>query len=116
MDIKHLKEITELNPKTPREVELVKSYLQIKQNIAENWFFEIYNLNNLTVGDFLEIKFGFSASVVAIYNDSNNQVVFSWFGDKIDGVIYSKEDFPVNQIERSKIFIKAQGELRIWAY
>ena len=94
-----------------RELELLSHSLTIKQKLGENWFFDVCELNP----EYEEIAFGFSASVIAIYNDTNKNVEFSWDGDKRHGLLYSKEDLQIDSIERDKIYLKGNGTIRIWA-
>jgi len=89
--------------------------LQLKQALGTNWFFEMYDENNLEGPQWQLIEFGFSASNVQISNDSANVLLFSWDGNKVDGVLYAGEALPFNQIERNKIYLKSHGKIRLWA-
>lgn len=90
--------------------------LNIKQRIGENWFFDVIENDNIEGEDFFEIDFNFSASNISIINDTGSILIFSWDGKSVDGILKTKEDFHVNQLERNKIFIKINGECRIWAF
>lgn len=97
-------------------------FLQLKQSLGENWFFNMYDLDNLLIGDWLLIEFNFSASNIQISNDSNNLLLFSW-GDKdndgnvdMSGLLYPGETLPFNQLERKKIYLRMKGKVRLWAY
>jgi len=92
------------------------SFLRLKQAISENWFFEIYELNNIESTEWFKIDFGFSASNFQLCNDSSDIFLFSWNGAKIDGLLNSGETLPFNQLERKEIYIKANGKIRIWCY
>lgn len=88
-------------------------FLKLKQNIGENWFFEALDETN---EEFKLLNFGFSASNIQLSNDSNELFIFSWNGETIDGILFSKEQINFNQLERDKIYIKNNGKIRIWSY
>ena len=98
--------------------DLVKAekFLKLKQSIGENWFFEIYNENNLESESWKKAEFNFSASNIQISNDSLNILIFSWSGTTIDGILNPGETIQFNQLERKKIYLKMNGSMRIWAY
>lgn len=98
------------------ELSQAERFLRLKQSIGENWFFEIYDLDNLENSEWEEVNFGFSASHFQISNDSNDIVIFSWGKNKIDGILNPGETFPFNQIERKKVYLKAKGKIRLWAH
>jgi hypothetical protein len=105
------------DPKTSRnEIGKVEKFLKLKQAISENWFFEVYNLNNLEGSLWQEVILGFSASNFQILNDSSDVVLFSWEGNNIDGILNSSESLSFNQLEREKIYLKSKGKIRLWAY
>jgi hypothetical protein len=94
----------------------VDKFLKIKQSIGENWFFEIFELNNLETEEWNEVVLGFSASNFQISNDSSNIIIFSWDGINIAGILNAGEAMQFNQLEREKIYLKSNGKLRIWSY
>lgn len=105
------------DPKTSRnEIGKVEKFLKLKQAIGENWFFEIYDLDNIEGLEWQEVVLGFSASNFQISNDSADIVLFSWEGSNIDGILNPGETLPFNQLEREKIYLKAHGKIRLWAY
>lgn len=99
-----------------KDVIRAKNFLQLKQAIGENWFFKSLTLNNLINELPHELNFGFSASSILLINDSVNIIVFNWKGIGTDGMLLAKEVFNFDRTERTKIYLRAQGDLRIWVF
>lgn len=91
-------------------------FLRIKQSIGENWFFEVYDEDNLEGSIWKEVVFNFSASNIQLTNDSADVFLFSWEGNNIDGILMPGENLGFSQLERAKIYLKMKGKIRIWAY
>ncbi len=87
-------------------------YLRIRQQIYNNWFFEIV----LLATEFKEILFGFYATGISIANDSIQNLEFSWDGTNIAGKLYNKETIDLDSLNKDRIYVKGIDTCRIWAF
>lgn len=99
-----------------KEILVADKFLKLKQSIGENWFFEVYILDNIEGTEWRKVELGFSASNFQISNDSSDIILFSWNGTSIDGILNPGETLPFNQLERKEIYLKSKGKIRLWAY
>lgn len=87
-------------------------FVKLIPTTSENWFFDCTAL----ILQWKEFNFGFNAKIIAIINDNQNQVKFSFDGITVHGILKAEEALEISEISKHKIYLNGNGDIRIWAY